>query len=180
MRPIITLDTLGWVYLWHFSRPLGNPASPRGQAQHYGGFAADEDGDMLELERRAAQHLAGRGAKITRAAIANGIEISLVVAWRAPLSFEKQLKRRKDMPNLCPICAAARGRKARRIVVPAEQLVLPLFDAEPWDGDDFPTPPVLAMDGYEYFVTRCFRQASAQTALAVGCTIIDTFEDIPY
>src|SRR5262245_3716280 len=108
MRPVITLNSTGWVYLFHFARPLGNLANVRAQAQHYCGYADDPQGDAAGLERRAAEHLAGRGAKITKAAIAQGIEISLVCAWRAPLSFEKQLKARKEAPRLCPICCRLR------------------------------------------------------------------------
>lgn len=175
MRPI--LSTIGWVYLYHFGRPLGNLANPRAQAQHYCGYCADEDGDAAELERRAAQHLAGRGAKITRAAIAQGIEISLVMAWRAPLAFEKQLKRRKDMPLLCPICCSARGRKVKRVVVPVEQLALPLFDQVDLDDFELPNPPATKADWYEISYYRRVRAASAALLPAWSG---DICEDIPY
>jgi hypothetical protein len=162
MRPRITLNSIGWVYLWHFSRPLGNLANPRAQAHHYIGYCDDPDGDALELERRAAEHLAGRGAKITRAAIAQGIEITLVTAWRAPLAFEKRLKARKDAPRLCPICCRKHGRKVKQVVV-AEQLELP-FDCldtapiEPWPADfDFPTAPSLRPDWIEISTLRRWR-----------------------
>lgn len=175
------LSTIGWVYLWHFDRPLGNLANTRAQAQHYCGYCADEDGDAAELERRAAQHLAGRGAKITKAAIAQGIEISLVMAWRAPLSFEKRLKRRKDMPRLCPICCKARGRKVTRIT-PAEQLALPLFEeapqVEPWPDDfEFPDPPLAARCWTEIAYEQAARRLSLPVVLAGDPNIC---EDIPY
>lgn len=173
MRPI--LSTIGWVYLYHFNRPLGNLANPRAQAQHYCGYCADEDGDAAELERRAAQHLAGRGAKITKAAIAQGIEISLVVAWRAPLSFEKQIKRRKDMPNLCPICCAARGRKVKR-VVPAEQLALPLFDA----ADDWPEEPDQVATKADWYEISYYRRVRAASAALLPAWSGDICADIPY
>ena len=45
-------------YLLHFDEPIGNPDNPRGQAQHYLGYAN-------YLPRRAEEHLTGRGAAIT-------------------------------------------------------------------------------------------------------------------
>jgi hypothetical protein len=147
MRPLITRTSIGWTYLLHMSRPLGNLSNVRAQAQHYVGYADDPIGDGVSLERRIAEHLAGRGAKITRAAVAAGIEIELVAVWRAPLSFEKQLKRRKEAPRLCPICCKARGRKIKIAQVVPEQLTLP-FDieaaVEPWPaGFEFPAPALL-------------------------------------
>jgi hypothetical protein len=131
MRPLITRTSLGWCYLLHFSKPLGNPTNARAQAQHYSGWCED-------LEVRVAQHLAGEGAKITRAAVAAGIEISLVATWRAPLSFEKYLKRRKDAPRLCPVCCRERRRRVRQIAVPdLEQLPL-LFPDLVGTGDPEP------------------------------------------
>ena len=153
MRPLITLNSLGWVYLWHFSRPLGNLSNARAQAQHYLGFADDPDGDAASLERRAAEHLAGRGARITKAAIAAGIEISLVATWRAPLSFEKYLKRRKDAPRLCPICCRQRGQRVK-VVMPAEQLAFDFDQAEQWIEPAELPAPALKMDTYEFLVMR--------------------------
>lgn len=175
MRPLITANSIGWVYLWHFSRPLGNLANRRAQAQHYVGYADDADGDATELERRAAQHLAGQGAKITRAAIGQGIELTLVMAWRAPLSFEKQIKRRKEAPRLCPICCRAHGRKLKIVTPGVEQLALPL-DLD--DGDDFPAPPALAMDGYEYLRLRGWSQQRAAAGVITG--LDDQAVDIPW
>jgi hypothetical protein len=146
MRPLITAQSIGWCYLLHMARPLGNLANARAQAQHYSGWADDPVGDGAGLERRIAEHLAGRGAKITQAAVAAGIEIELVACWRAPLAFEKQLKRRKDAPRLCPVCCRKQGRKVRHVIA-AEQLALPLFEEsaiEPWpEGFEFPAPPLL-------------------------------------
>jgi len=162
MRPLITLSSIGWAYLLHMSRPLGNLDCAHGQAQHYCGWADDPIGDGAGLEQRIAEHLAGRGACITRAAIAKGIEITLVAAWRAPLAFEKTLKRRKYGPRICPICCKRQGRKPKGVRVPAlaEQLALPL-DCD----DDFPACPTLPMDGFEIGVMRGWRAARA---LAVG------------
>ena len=155
MRPLITAATLGWIYLLHFARPLGNLSNPRAQAQHYVGFATD-------LEERVAQQISGIGARITRAAVAQEIEISLVAAWQAPLSFEKHLKRIKNAPRYCPICCRSAGRRVRQVTIELEQLTLGL------DLDDFPPPPRLPMDRYEFLALRRWHDAAAAApALAV-------------
>jgi hypothetical protein len=166
MRPLITATSIGWCYLLHLSRPLGNLTNARAQAQHYSGWADDPIGDGAGLEQRIAEHLAGRGSKLTRAAVAAGIEISLVAAWRAPLSFEKQLKRRKEAPRLCPICCKARGQKPKQVIV-VEQL---MFDFD-GDIDTAPLAPSRA-DWYEISTLRRWRQAAAQP-----CALPDDWDD---
>jgi hypothetical protein len=61
MRPLITLNSLGWCYLLHLRRSLGNPSNARAQAQHYSGYADDPAGDGVSLERRIAEHLGRAG-----------------------------------------------------------------------------------------------------------------------
>jgi hypothetical protein len=97
-------------YLLHFDAPLGNLANPRGQAQHYLGYAD-------RLDRRALQHLTGRGAKITQALVSRGIGFQIAQTWPGSRSFERTLKNRKNARKLCPIC---------RALPPAGQLVLNL------------------------------------------------------
>lgn len=168
LRPLITAASWGWCYLFHFSRPLGNLSNPRAQAQHYTGWAADPDGDGTELAHRIAEHLAGQGARITRAAVAQGIELTIVATWRAPLAFEKTLKRRKDGPNICPVCCRERGRRAKQLACGLEQLALPLLDpVEPWpEGFDFPSPPAIQADWYEASYYRRQRAARLVPVLA--------------
>lgn len=166
MRPLITAETWGWCYLCHFSRPLGNLEKARGQAQHYLGWAEDAAGDREGLEQRIAEHLAGRGACITRAAVAQGIEIVVVATWRAPLGFEKVLKRRKEAPKLCALCSAARGVRPKRPVLPPVQLALPLDTDD--DFDPFPMPLRLPMSPYEAWKLSHWRESLPIRALAVG------------
>lgn len=170
MRPPITLRSIGWCYLLHMSRPLGNTANVRAMAQHYVGYADDAIGDGVSLERRIAEHLAGQGARITRAAVAAGIAIELVAVWRAPLAFEKQLKRRKEAPRLCPICCKARGRKVKIAQVVPEQLALPFETealVEPWPvGFEFPAPTLLRPVWAEIVAEQAARRAAIAPALA--------------
>jgi hypothetical protein len=86
-------------YLLHFDQPIGNPQNRRAQAQHYLGHAD-------RLDRRALQHLTGRGAKITQALVARGIGFQIARTWPGSRSFERKLKNRKNARKLCPICRA--------------------------------------------------------------------------
>lgn len=90
------------VYLLHFDEPIGNRENPRAMAQHYIGYAD-------HLGRRIAEHLTGRGAKITQELHRRGIGFDIARTWSGDRSFERRLKNRKNARALCPICAAARA-----------------------------------------------------------------------
>jgi len=80
------------LYLLHFSRPLSH-------AQHYLGVAYNG------VDRRVAEHQRGKGARITRAAVAAGIELVLARTWlQVSRSREVALKGRFLRPK-CPICS---------------------------------------------------------------------------
>lgn len=97
----------GWVYLLHFSQPI--TAAPRGPppCRHYMGSASD-------LWARIAQHRAGKAgalwARLTEVAHERGIGFVVAYIWPVPAEWtprqlERQLKRRKNAPKLCPICS---------------------------------------------------------------------------
>jgi hypothetical protein len=98
-------------YLLHFDQPIGSD-NPRGRAQHYLGYAD-------RLDRRALQHLTGRGAKITQALVARNIGFQIARTWPGSRSFERKLKNYKGSNRLCPIC---------RGLPPEGQLVMDLDD----------------------------------------------------
>lgn len=81
-------------YLLHFSRPLAH-------ARHYAGFSE------ADVEERVAQHVAGRGARITQVAVSRGIELHLVRIW--PKGSRKLERKLKDgsLTDHCPLCRAA-------------------------------------------------------------------------
>lgn len=86
-------------YLIHFSKPIGNPNQPRGQAQHYLGYTT------LPIKRRLEAHIKGRGARITQAAVLAGAELFVVRTWRpGTRGLERQLKNRKRNSHFCPVC----------------------------------------------------------------------------
>lgn len=90
------------VYLVHFDRPFYH-------ARHYLGFAVDVEA-RLEIHRnpREWQH-----HKLMRAIHAAGIGFVLARVWPdGDRKLERQLKRRKSSPRLCPLCQEARRRAA--------------------------------------------------------------------
>ena len=87
------------VYLLHASAPIGNLDNPYGQAQHYLGCADS-------LVKRVFSHRKGFGASLTKAFIEQGRSLSLVRVWSGGYQTEKQLKRYKNSPKLCPICSS--------------------------------------------------------------------------
>lgn len=145
-----TASTQGTVYLFHFHRPIGNLANVRAQALHYVGFAED-------FERRIAAQLAGKGAKLVAAALAQGIGYDLF-HWPAALAVEKLIKRTKKTALYCPACCATAGRPVRPLPTPATQLALPLD----LDDFDFPAPTATRPDWLEIQIQRGWRQARAQ------------------
>ena len=154
----ITNDIGGWVYVLHFAQPLGNAANPRAQARHYLGWTHD-------LSVRLAQHALGRGAAITRAAVAQGITWSVFYRAGTP-ALERWFKvRYKNTPALCPICQGAHQRTNRAGFVPLDQCALPLVIAE---LVDFPAPPTRGMDWMEISQLRRWRAARADPGGQAG------------
>jgi hypothetical protein len=142
--------TIGTVYLFHFSAPLGNLSNPRAQARHYLGFTED-------LDARIAKHLAGKGAKIVAAALKQGLVFE-IYHWPAPLATEKLIKRRKETHVFCPACCAAKGRKPRALPLPpvVEQLTLPDFFGA-GDLEELPAIELGRMDWLEIKVQQEWR-----------------------
>lgn len=103
----------GLVYLLHFSAPVGH-------ARHYLGFV---EGGVPALRRRLADHRKGCAAKLTAAAVRNGISLELVKVWRwdaetrkRPTRFtERRLKREKSATRHCRHCRAAKLERDRTL-----------------------------------------------------------------
>jgi hypothetical protein len=84
----------GQIYLLHLQRSYKH-------ARHYLGYTEN-------LERRLAQHRAGRGSSpLIAAAIAAGIEFELAATWPGDRAEERRRHEFKNSPaRLCPICRA--------------------------------------------------------------------------
>ena len=83
----------GTVYLIHFHRPYRH-------ARHYLGWSKDHEGPVQA-------HREGRGARLMEVIVGAGISFDVVRTWKGGRSLERQLKKRKASPRLCPVCKAA-------------------------------------------------------------------------
>jgi hypothetical protein len=72
------------------------------EARHYLGTTKD-------LPARLALHRAGQGARMLAAAVARGIDFTLVRTWEGGRDVELRLKRRKEGTRLCPNCRGRGG-----------------------------------------------------------------------
>lgn len=66
-------------------------------ARHYLGSTND-------LQQRLCQHGTSEGARLMEVVERAGIPWMLARAWKGGWTLEKQLKRRKNAPRLCPQC----------------------------------------------------------------------------
>jgi predicted GIY-YIG superfamily endonuclease len=81
---------VGTIYLLHFKQAFGH-------ARHYLGWTRN-------LAQRVAAHTSGRGARLTAAASAAGIEFVIARRWRGDRHEERRLKNMGSRARLCPIC----------------------------------------------------------------------------
>lgn len=82
------------VYLLHFSQSFHH-------ARHYLGCTDN-------LEARLTRHRQGRGARLIEAITEAGLEFQVARTWNGGRALERQLKRQKNAPRLCPICREAK------------------------------------------------------------------------
>ncbi len=103
-------DQIGVVYLLHFSAPVRH-------SRHYVGWTS------LSAEKRLERHLAGRGARLVKAAVKAGIEVVIAKTWPGTRRDERAFKQRKSTPQECPFCkqetlarkaSTARDRRAKK------------------------------------------------------------------
>jgi hypothetical protein len=85
------------VYLLCFAPGIPK-GSQRGHARHYLGSCAGSPEDRL------VTHLAGLGSPLVSAAVDAGLDVEIVRTWAGSRQLERQLKRRKNLPALCPRC----------------------------------------------------------------------------
>lgn len=80
----------GVCYLIHFDTPLAH-------ARHYLGWTTN-------LPMRLEAHAKGNGSRIMEVINERGIGWQLARVWPGGRALERQLKRQKNSPRLCPIC----------------------------------------------------------------------------
>ena len=86
------------VYLLHFLQPIGNPANPHAMAQHY--LGTDLSGQRISVQTVGGH----RAARIVAHVQREGIGFVVARTWPGSRALERQLKRRKNAPKLCPVC----------------------------------------------------------------------------
>ncbi|MGE0128060.1 MAG: endonuclease [Blastocatellales bacterium] len=91
----------GIVYLIHFNKPYAH-------ARHYLGFTTN-------LDHRITDHLCGMGARLMEVITEAGIEWRVVRTWQGDRKLERQLKKRKEAPALCPVCAGKAALKRANV-----------------------------------------------------------------
>lgn len=72
-------------------------------------------GWTTDLEQRLQAHAVGRDARLMQVVRERGLTFVLARSWPGGRDLERRLKRRKEGPRLCPICAAARNEQRRRV-----------------------------------------------------------------
>jgi len=83
---------MSFCYLIHFDSP------PRVNQQHCIGYTSD-------LPQCKADHLAGRGSELTKAAVKQGISMTFAKFWtEGSRELEIILRQRGNYKRLCPIC----------------------------------------------------------------------------
>jgi predicted GIY-YIG superfamily endonuclease len=89
----------GTVYVLHFDPPYRH-------AGHYIGWAQDADA-------RIAQHLAGAGSPLVRAAVRAGSRVRVAATFAGSRYLERRLKRwHNTTARVCPICRVRRAGSA--------------------------------------------------------------------
>jgi hypothetical protein len=90
-----------------------HPAAPATVSTLHPG-ASQRTTSCPDVEARVAEHLAGAGSPLVRAAIAASVRVDLVATIPGSRYLERRLKRWHKTGQFCPRCRAARGGKARR------------------------------------------------------------------
>jgi len=89
------------LYLLHFTPPYSVPTATGGTktAGHYLGSTGGE------VAKRVADHVAGKGSPLVRAAVRAGCAVELVATWPGGRNDERRLKRAHHHARLCPLCS---------------------------------------------------------------------------
>ena len=76
------------IYILRFSEPIGHQRGGPGYAQFYLGYCKES-----RWRQRLKDHLTGRGARITQAALEQGRRITVVMTFPGNRKLERRLKR---------------------------------------------------------------------------------------
>ena len=97
------MSSTSTLYLLHFEPAYRAPIGDTGRVKVAGHYLGSTAGTA---EARLAEHLAGRGPPLVRAAVAAGCAIELVAVGRGGKRDERRLKRRHQHSTYCPRCSS--------------------------------------------------------------------------
>lgn len=89
------------VYLLHFDPPYVAPIGNTGRVKVAGHYVGSTAGSV---EERLAEHVAGRGSPLIRAAVAAGSRILVAATWPGGRQAERAYKRGHRHKRRCPFC----------------------------------------------------------------------------
>lgn len=89
------------IYVLHFEPPYVAPIGDTGRHKVAGHYVGSCAGDPAV---RVAQHVAGRGSPLVRAAVRAGSSIRLAATMPGDRKAERRIKRAKHNARWCPIC----------------------------------------------------------------------------
>jgi len=92
------------VYLLHFEPAYEAKIGDTGRTNVAGLYLGST---AAPVEDRLAEHLAGRGSPLVRAAVAAGCAIELVAVGAGDKQVERRLKRRHQHSTYCPRCSSS-------------------------------------------------------------------------
>lgn len=90
------------IYVLHFDPPYSARIGGTDRFKTAGHYLGSCAGDPLE---RLAEHVAGTGSPLVRAAVRAGSRIVLAATMPGGRTEERRLKRRHHHARLCPICS---------------------------------------------------------------------------
>lgn len=126
------------VYLLHFDPPYRH-------ARHYLGSCKGKK--RKSVERRVAQHVAGAGSPLVRAAVEAGSQVVIARLWPGDRTRERQLKTQGGASRLCPICKAQKAAgKLAEIELYERRPAAQVEAAEVFDD----TPQLVEVESYGY------------------------------
>lgn len=92
------------IYLLHFEPAYTAPIGQTGRVKTAGHYLGSTGGDV---ERRLAEHVAGNGSPLVKAAVRAGCRVILAASWPGGRDDERRAKQAHHHARRCPFCTGA-------------------------------------------------------------------------
>lgn len=93
------------VYVLHFDPPYSAPIAGTDRFKTAGHYVGSTAGDVAA---RVADHLAGRGSPLVRAAVGAGCTVTIAATFAGGRVDERRIKSSHHRERWCPICTPRR------------------------------------------------------------------------